>query len=390
MRLIILGGSFNPVHLGHLFLAEEVLSSLHYDRIVFVPAYRSPFKLAAKDMEDTAAYRLEMLSASLAGDPRLAIDDCEIRRGGVSYTSDTLKDIISRYSPAGKPGLVIGDDLADEFPQWHKSDEILELADIIIARRVHSGEFNCPYPHTLIKNEAIDISSAQVRSLIEEGKAWHYLVPVATRTIIEEKRLYMREEGESFYGTILRVEQAVREELGHKRFLHSRNTALLAWDLCHRFSVNPELGYLAGMGHDLAKSLDAESLLKLAKSDGGGISKLHKEKPTLLHGRSAAVLLRERFGINNEDVLEAVALHTEGGVKMGTLAKIIYIADKVEVSREKADPALRAMCYAENDLDRIFYAVLGETVSWLRSRQIDLSENTMGLLKKINLDEGRQ
>ena len=121
MKLGILGGSFNPVHLGHLFLADKALVTLKLDTVVLIPAYRSPFKLQAEGMESGADDRLAMLAAAVCGDGRLAIDDCEIRRGGVSYTVDTLEDIIVRYMPTGKPSIIIGDDLAVDFPKWHKS-----------------------------------------------------------------------------------------------------------------------------------------------------------------------------------------------------------------------------------------------------------------------------
>ena len=392
MRLAILGGSFNPVHLGHLFVADTVLAALRYDRVLLIPAYRSPFKLAAADMEGSARDRLEMLAAAIAGDPRLALDDCEIRREGVSYTVDTLRDIVRRYRPEGKPGFIIGDDLAADFPQWHDSAGILALADIIVASRLHarSDALRCPYPHIRLKSEVMDISSATVRERIAAGGAWRCLVPAGARTLIEERRLYGCGGDGAAMGAasaasraIVRVEDAARESLSLERFLHSRNTALLAWDLCHRFGLDPSLGYLAGIAHDLGKSLDDETLLQLAKSDGQPIDKLEKKRPALLHGRAAAVLLRERFGIHNTDVLEAVALHTSGGADMGPLAKAVYIADKVEVSREKADPALRAMCYANESLDRILYAVLDQTVSWLRSKKLELSEETFRLLEKM-------
>ena len=396
MKLGILGGSFNPVHLGHLFLADKVLSILELDRIVIIPAYRSPFKLRSEGMESGAYDRIDMLASAVAGDPRFAIDDCEIRREGVSYTADTLRDIISRYMPSGKPALIIGDDLAGDFPKWRDSKKILELADIVIGRRYESGIEKYPFPHTLIDNEVMNISSRMVRQKIKEGSDWRSLVPTGVRFIIEDRGLYGFRTGElgtekqnnefetckdCTYDTILRVEAAARKSLSAERFLHSRNTALLAYDLCLRFGLNPVAGYLAGIAHDLAKQMDTKLILKLVKSDGMPITPLERGKLNLLHGRAAAVLLKERFCVHNKDILEAVAVHTSGSEHMGPLAKVIYIADKAEISRS-IDPALRKMCL-EDDLDSILLAVLKKTISKLRSRELDLSEETLRLFDRM-------
>jgi len=404
MKLAVLGGSFNPIHLGHLFLADAVLSNLGYDRVVLVPAYRSPFKLAVLGMEDSTRNRMEMIAACIAGDPRLTLDDCEIQRGGVSFTVDTLADIIRRYAPAGKPGLIIGDDLVGDFTQWHRSDEILAMADIIVARRLHSGVLETPYPCVQIGNDIMNISSGMVRDRIAGDGSWRYLVPAAARAIIEGRGLYgfspQSPELGGFAGTwpggkpskniLVRVEEAVRESLSFDRFLHSRNTAVLAWDLCRRFSLNPAHGYLAGIAHDLAKPLSDRAQMRLAKSYGKEISHIEKEKPSLLHGRASAVLLKEHFGVHNDAILEAVAVHTGGSKQMGPLAKVVYIADKVEVSREKTDPATRELVFTGSDLDDIFAAVLERTVSSLRSKKLKLSEETLALLEKIRTHDWKQ
>ena len=391
MRLGILGGSFNPVHLGHIFLADKAVFSLKLDRIVMVPAYRSPFKLTAEGMEDSANDRLQMLAAAAAGDSRLAVDDCEIRRQGVSYTVDTLEDIIRRYMPSGKPVLIIGDDIAGDFTNWRDSKKILKLAEIAVARRLNSALVKYPFAHTVIDNEVMNISSHTIRQRIMEGKDWRSLVPAGVRAIIEDRRLYgfsgdTGTDKDCGYDTVLRIESAARETLSIGRYLHSRNTALLAYDLCRRFGLDPMSGYLAGIAHDLGKELDNKQQMKLAKSDGMEITDLEREKPNLLHGRAAAVLLRERFCINNEDVLEAVAVHTSGKRNMGLLAKIIYIADKAEVSRN-IDSELRRMCY-EDDLDSIFFAVLKKTVSKLQSRDLNISGETLHFLEKMK-ERGR-
>ncbi|MDR2966127.1 MAG: nicotinate (nicotinamide) nucleotide adenylyltransferase [Treponema sp.] len=392
MKLGILGGSFNPVHNGHLYLAEKAISELELDRVVFVPAYRSPFKLDASGMEHTTEERINMLAVSVAGDPRFAIDDCEIKREGVSYTVHTLEDIITRYMPNGKPYLLIGDDLAVDFPKWRDSERILEMAEIVVARRLNSDAKEYPYPHKLIKNKIMDISSQTVRKMITEQDDWKPLVPSAAVNIIMEKRLYgVTDSGEENPPSeqdsiVLRVEQAVRAALNTSRFLHSRNTALFAYDMCRRFrnecsGIDPMDAYLAGIAHDLAKQLDPKEMIKLVKNEGKSMTAVEKGKPSLLHGRAAAVLLRDRFSIHNKDILEAVALHTSGSENMGTLAKIIYIADKLEVSRSSVN-GLRKMC-REAELDDILYAVLKKTVSKLQSRELDLSEETLKLLAKM-------
>jgi nicotinate-nucleotide adenylyltransferase len=405
VKLAILGGSFNPVHLGHLFLADTALSSLDYDRVVIIPAYRSPFKLSAQGIGSTASDRIMMLLAAISGDARLTIDDCEIKREGVSYTIDTLEDIIGRYQPDGKPGLLIGDDLALDFPRWRHYEKILQLADVVIARRNSARHIEYPFPHTVIENDVMNISSHAIRIKIKEGKDWRSLVPSAVRAIIEDKKLYGLASGAKDYSlkeqlsgegvaskpfdwdkdsslaVIQRVETEARETLTTERFIHSRNTALHAYDLCCRFGLNPMAGYLAGIAHDLAKQLDNKQQLKLVKNDGKEISDLEKSKPNLLHGRAAVTILRERFNIQNNEILEAVAAHTSGRENMGPLAKVIYIADKTEVSRN-IDSSLRKMC-SEEDLDNILYAVLKKTVHKLKSRDLNLSADTLRLLEMM-------
>jgi nicotinate-nucleotide adenylyltransferase len=399
VRLAILGGSFNPVHVGHLFLAEAALTAFDYDRVVLVPAFRSPFKDGMGDKEGSAGDRIDMLAASIPGDPRLALDNCEIKREGLSYTIDTVIDIEKRYRPEGKPGLILGDDLAADFPKWRRFDELLERADIIVARRVLPEETAFSFPSRQIGNEVMNISSALVRERIRTGKLWRSLVPSGAAAIIEDRRLYGYGSKDSRKNpphsglskeALIRVENAARESLSQSRFLHSRNAALLAWDLCLRFGLDPLAGYLAGIAHDLGKPLSGERLLEMAASDGEEIAALERQKPSLLHGRAAAVLLRERFGISDGDIIEAVAWHTQGRAGMGPLAKAVYIADKLEVSRE-ADPALQDLAYELKNgasLDEIFAAVLRDTVAFLLSRKLDLSETTLRLLDAVQKRSG--
>jgi nicotinate-nucleotide adenylyltransferase len=117
----------------------------------------------------------------------------------------------------------------------------------------------------------------------------------------------------------------------------------------------------------------------LALVDGRGLSDLETAKPSLLHARAASVLLRDRYGVKDDSVLEAVRLHISGESGMGPLSKIIYIADKLEPSRAEVDPALRELARTA-DLDSLFGAVLNRTAAFLRSQGKSIAEGTLRLL----------
>jgi nicotinate-nucleotide adenylyltransferase len=153
----------------------------------------------------------------------------------------------------------------------------------------------------------------------------------------------------------------------------------LARDLCLRFKVDISVGYLAGMVHDICKSMDDNELIRLALMDGKGISSLEKKKPGLLHGRAAAIFLRDNYNILDQEILDAIASHVTGNIGMGALAKILYIADKIEVSRGYVAPHIKEMC-EKADLEELFSAVLENNVSFLNSKRIDIAEGTQRLL----------
>jgi nicotinate-nucleotide adenylyltransferase len=339
-----------------------------------------------------------MLAASIPGDPRLTMDDCEIKRKGISYTVDTITDIMTRYRPEGKLGLVLGDDLAGSFLAWKRASEIMGQVDIIIAQRITAASESFPYPYKRLNNAIIDISSAVLRERIQDQGNWRYLVPAGARTIIEDRKLYGHLPLEAsaqvipvvpgVWGLISEVEATARTTVSFSRFLHSRNTALLSWDLCRRFGLDPQAGYLAGISHDICKSLGDEEMLHWARMDGKAIDAIERKKPSLLHGRAAAVVLENRFNIHDAAILEAVRLHTTGGTGMGPLAKVVYIADKLEVSRNDLVPGLWELRETA-DLDRLFAAVLEETVGYLRSQALDISAGTLRLFDTVHKRNNR-
>lgn len=187
MRTAIFGGSFNPLHLGHLCIAEELLHALPCERVLFLPANIPPHKA----LDDPGPrLRLEMLRLSLAADPRFAVDACEIERAGISYTIDSIRHLVASGSVEPKPFLVIGDDLVEGFGSWKDSASILEESRIVVVHRSSSERLAPPFPHRYVDNAVFPVSSSLVRSRIASGGAWRFLVPAEVRKVIEEHGLY--------------------------------------------------------------------------------------------------------------------------------------------------------------------------------------------------------
>lgn len=190
MRTIILGGSFDPLHVGHLFLAEEVRLQLGYERVILIPAAEPPHKEPSG--ATTSAQRLEMLSEAVEDVEGLVVDDCEIARGGRSYTVETVPHVAASYDLTGRPGLIIGDDLLDGFSSWKSYQYLLEMVDIVVAHRRFSQEVAFPFPHRYVNNLILPISSSDIRERVASGRAYRHIVPESVFRYIQRNMLYSR------------------------------------------------------------------------------------------------------------------------------------------------------------------------------------------------------
>ena len=192
MRVAILGGTFDPVHNGHVRLAEEVRDRLGYDRVLLVPAAQSPHK----EMRPAAgaADRLAMVRLATLGREGLSASDFEVNRGGQSFTIVTVESVARELTPDGRPGLVIGADLADLFPSWKDAEQIATLADLIVVSRPgYAGDL--PWDHESLDGEVMTESSSEIRRRIARGDYWEDLVPESVARYILEHQLYSRPAG---------------------------------------------------------------------------------------------------------------------------------------------------------------------------------------------------
>lgn len=184
----VFGGTFDPVHVGHLSIAQAALECVPLDRVIFVPARRSPLKDRGPFAPEQD--RLAMLRLATAEEPRFTVSTIELDREGTSYTVDTLE----RLGDEGELYLVMGADAVSEFHRWRSPERIRDLAVLLVASR--PGEPDPLRDDRLIVFDApcLDISSRELRARAARGRSLRYLVPDAARRHLEANDLYRTTE----------------------------------------------------------------------------------------------------------------------------------------------------------------------------------------------------
>ena len=187
MKIGILGGTFNPVHIGHLILAEEAREKLGLDKVIFVPTYLPPHK----DNSDIAPApeRLSMVKLAIKDNRNFSVSDIEIKRDGRSYTIDTIKEFKTRY-PKDELYFIIGSDLLKYLAEWKDLDEIIKMVNFIVATRPGYPLEKIPAYIKTMPIRAVDVSAFEIRSCVKENKSFRYLVPEAVYNFIRKKGLY--------------------------------------------------------------------------------------------------------------------------------------------------------------------------------------------------------
>ena len=187
----LFGGSFDPVHHGHLIVAQVVREALHLDTVRFVPAREQPFKQGRhrSSPEDRAA----MLSLAIAGMPGFELERVELDRPGPSYTVNTLRTLRDREPEAGFV-LLLGADAAAELSAWREADRIPELAQIAVFARPGAAIPSSPGISHVVNTPAIDISATEVRRRVRHGLPTRYWVPEPVAEYISRHRLYLDPE----------------------------------------------------------------------------------------------------------------------------------------------------------------------------------------------------
>lgn len=359
MRIGIYGGTFDPIHRGHLTAARAVRDALGLSRLLLMVDRVPPHKPLPEDgAGDTD--RLAMAELATAALGRWAeASDIELRRQGKSYTSDTLRELKALY-PDDELWLIMGSDMFMSFHTWHEPEVIASLAGIAAVSRREENEdaafaaqkkyleATCGARIVTVENpDVIELSSTEVRAALSRGEGRTYLTD-AVYGYIARKGLYgVRVALKGLSADELRP--IALSFLKPKRMPHVLGTEQEAVRLARQYGADESKARIAALLHDCTKKLALDEQLTLCAHYGIVPDELERRTLKLLHAKTGAAVARDLFGVDDE-VYNAIYWHTTGRANMTVLEKVIYMADYVEPSREfDGVDALRDAVHADLD-----------------------------------------
>ena len=406
----IMGGSFDPIHIGHLVVANEALNIYKLDEIIFVPTGNPPHK---EGLKADSFHRLLMVNMAVLSNNKFSVSDIEIKNPGKSYTLNTLIEFHKLYENA-EFYFITGTDAIFNLPSWHRTEEILKLCRFIAASRpgISIEEVNKKINEIkemfggkieILQIPMLQISSTDIRERVSMGISVKYLLPESVEQYIIKNELYKgmgthlpeeslcsKSEGMSpnkgdtppCLGRVsagrrnvpvrepMRNEMYFEElkkkleiEIGQKLFRHSIGTMEEAEKLASVYGCDMSKAKIAGLLHDCGKGTC---------------------KDNLKHAKKSAEIARLKFGVKDKDIINAIMYHTTGRVNMTLLGKIIFIADKIEPNRHyEGVEEIRKEAYT--NIDAAIIKSLESTIEYVKNRNMVLdmeSVNTLNYLKE--------
>ena len=339
MKIGIYGGTFNPIHTGHMHAAVQAIDTLGLDRLLMIPDRIAPHKQIPSG-SPSPEQRLEMLRIAVEGYEKIQVSDMELKREGKSYTYLTVEALREEY-PDAEIFLLMGTDMFLSFHTWMNPDRITAQATLAVMYRGEKGEEAkiearkqemeaAGVKVALIKNDTINISSTQLRRLIAFRCAGEFL-PAGVGDYIREKRLY--DSAADWKNLPMEaLEPIVIRLLNPNRVAHVLGCRDTAVELAKHWGAEVDDAARAGILHDITKALDGPLQLTLCREYGTILDEFGYKYPKTLHALTGSLVAERIFG-ENEAVVSAICHHTTGKADMTLLEKIIYVADYMEPCR---------------------------------------------------------
>ena len=381
-KIALFGGTFDPIHNGHIRLAAEFARRLKLDKVILMPTYVPPHKV--KPEMAPAADRLEMCRLAAGNDPLFTVSDLEISRGGASFTADTLETLCGQY-PEARGYLITGADMFLTMGTWWRFEDIAATAVLCAAPRdgVSMAELEA-YAARLEAEGAVcalenipltPLSSTEIREKLRRGEAVDQLVPAAVAGYIAAKRLYT--EGEET--RLNRDEQfieIIRGRLTPARFRHSLAVAEEAERLAKKYGADPARARTAGILHDILKDAGEDAQLQIFQDFAILLDNVEQQAPKLWHARAGALFIEKVLGVTDPDILAAVRYHTTARAGMSPLEKVLFIADFTSADRDYKDvDVMRRL--ADEGLSQAMLYALSYTIRDLVKKQAAIHPDTL-------------
>ncbi|MCI8301253.1 MAG: nicotinate (nicotinamide) nucleotide adenylyltransferase [Oscillospiraceae bacterium] len=385
MKIGIYGGTFNPIHMGHISAARFAVDYLGLDQLCLIPAGIPPHKQLASDAP-SPEHRLAMaqLAAEAIG-PQARASAVELHRQGRSYTIDTLRELKKEHQ-GDRLYLLMGADMFLAFQNWRSPGEIAGLCTLCAFGRSEADTEELfavqrDYLHrtfgaevvTLVLPHITDISSTCLRGSLERGGGREYLDPAVYGYILRKGLYGVRSDLKRLGLEDLRC--AALSMLSRRRVPHVLGTEETAASLARRWGADEMSARRAALLHDCTKKFDREQHLAVCRLYDIELDQEERQEEKLLHALTGAAVARYEFGLTPEEV-SAIRWHTTGRAGMTTLEKIIYLADYIEPNRDFCDlTELRKLAF--EDLDRAMLLGLTMAVRDLKKRGVAVHSNSV-------------
>ncbi|MBQ2880833.1 MAG: nicotinate (nicotinamide) nucleotide adenylyltransferase [Clostridia bacterium] len=363
----IFGGTFDPVHKGHLKALENFIKRVSPQKTLVIPAGVPPHK---KESTTPISDRVNMLRTAVRNFPDTEVCLYEAEKEGKCYTFDTLTYLHKAYTNA-EFTMFVGSDMLLSFDRWYRVEDIAKMTTLAVFSRngddlealknkITELKTDIGLKAELFFDEPTEISSTEIRNAVKCGHALDLILP-ETEAYIKAKGLYGAEKQFDKESVI----EVLKNRLNPKRFAHVLGVAQTAVKYAKLYGADVEKAEIAGLLHDCTKDFTYDIQLKLLETYGVDARPEDKKEP-IIHSVTAPISAKHDFGIEDEEILNSLRYHTTGRAEMSLLDKIIYVADFTEPTRNYSDVDFYRQ-KAEKDIDEALF--LG--MKWIIRDKID-------------------
>lgn len=386
-KIGIMGGTFNPIHNGHILLAQAAYEYCSLDKVLFMPSGVSYLKEQSEIL--TAQDRMNMTLLAVEAFEQFDCSDLEVKREGNTYTVDTLRELNTLY-PDNDFYFIMGADSFMALDTWKEPEEIAKLCTIVTVIRDDVDHSELEIRKEELQNKwgasivlmpfaKTDISSSQIRRNVRQGLDVAGLMPSKVEAYIRQRNLYCD-------GDFLKeLRDEMKNVLSPERFEHTLGVMDTAKELAKKYGIELRKAEIAGLLHDCAKCYPFDTQLMMCDKYDVVLTELERTHTELIHSKLGAVLAKVKYGIYDKDILESIKNHTTGRPGMSMLEKIVFVADYIEPNRYKAKnlPEIRKLAY--ENIDTALIRILEDTLQYLKDKSDIIDECTEQTLNYYKL-----